>query len=356
MKIEDSSYSKKVILFRCITDSYYGLGHFQRCIVLANELKKMGYLTKFIITHNEFIEKELRSSKIPYIKIPNYNSITKESKNIFSIMNSNRYKIIVVDMREFSEKLCKNLFYKKIKTILIDDAWTKNAYADLIFNGTLIKQYQKYKKKNKNCKIFVGPQYNLIKEEFKIFRKKTKKITTKSSYVVVITTGGTDPNEVSLIVIKSILMVPNLKIIVIVGPFSKNLKKIQEIAKGQRNIKILESPKNIWKIFNLADLVISSAGNTLYELSIQHVPTICIAAEEHQIPYGRLFSGYGFSIFLGLWKNINEKQIQTTLTKLLTDVNLRKKISKPNKKILDENGTKKISLEISKFIKILENY
>ena len=57
-------------------------------------------------------------------------------------------------------------------------------------------------------------------------------------------------------------------------------------------------------------MVISNAGNTLFELAVQKVPTICIPAIEHQVPYARFFQTNGFGINLGLWNNVKNKDVK----------------------------------------------
>ena len=51
--------------------------------------------------------------------------------------------------------------------------------------------------------------------------------------------------------------------------------------------------------------MISNAGSTLYELSIQKIPTLYVATEKHQINYAKEFSSKGFGKYLGYKNQIN---------------------------------------------------
>ena len=44
--------------------------------------------------------------------------------------------------------------------------------------------------------------------------------------------------------------------------------------------------------FKKGDLVISNSGNTLYELAIMHIPSMCITSFKHEIPYANAFSKF----------------------------------------------------------------
>jgi len=347
--LRNSLNPRKLILIRCLTDSYYGLGHLKRCLHLAKFLKKNGLYIQFIITNNSFAENELSKNKLNFKKISNSISINQEIKKIEKISAEYNSKNIIIDMREYNEKICKKL-QNNFRIILLDDAWTKNVYADLVFNVTAIHQYHNYVKKNLNCKIFLGPKYFITASQFYKHRKKNASIIKKKRYHIVITSGGTDPNKVSELILNAIKCIKNIKITVIVGPFSKNLPTLLKISSNRKNITLKKSPEKIWKIFNNADLVISAAGNTLHELSIQRIPTICIAAEEHQVLYGKFFSKHGFSLFLGLWKYIKEEKITKTVNLLLNNTLKRKKISRLNKLILNDNGTKQVAQVILQYL------
>jgi len=342
---------RKHLVVRCLTKKYYGMGHFRRCQTLAEELRKHNYDIHFIISKNEIVQRELDSKKLHYSIISNTSNIDKEFNAISKIMIEKKYKIILIDMRQFGEQLSRKLNEKKFKIIAIDDAWIKKIYADMIFNGTMVKKYHKYTRIKKNCKIFTGTKYFIIKNSFVKFRKKRNDIQNKSHYNVVISTGGTDPNKVNSLILSSILSIPSIKIRVIVGPYSKNIKNIIKTSQTHNNIKTIFSPKKIWKEFQKADIVISNAGNTLFELAVQEIPTIAIAAEEHQEPYGKKFSSKGFGMYIGLWKKVKATKIRNILLFCLSDKTIRKKISKNGRRIIDGKGSNRVVMEINKQVK-----
>lgn len=69
---------------------------------------------------------------------------------------------------------------------------------------------------------------------------------------------------------------------VVLGPFYKKTKSLMKLVSTHKNCKIIYSPSEIWKIFKNSDLVITNAGSTLFELTMQGVPNISIVAFRHQ--------------------------------------------------------------------------
>lgn len=332
----------KQIAITCIVDSLKGFGNFNRCLVLAESFHKKGYKVFFIIHNNSIAIKTIREKKFDYVLIPKSFSYKNEYSFIIKILERKNCNAIIIDVREYGEKLSQKLMGKNLKTILIDDAWCRKAYADLIFNVTPIKKFHSYKKINKNVKLYLGSKYFITNPQFRKF-KKTTKILQKKKYNIVVSMGGSDPHKLSFLVVKSLQHISNINTKLVIGPFFKHTLKFKNFIKKQKNITIIYSPISIWKIFQNSDIVISSASSTLFELAIQMVPTLCIATEEHQIPYAKLFASKKFVINLGFWKNLESRTIQKTLVNILNDKNLRKKMSRKGQKLVDGRGVGRIT-------------
>ncbi len=338
---------KQDIAICCITDRTKGFGNLSRCVTLAEEMRRKGYKITFIINHNNVAEKELQRRKFIHVSIPKFTSRSNYSSLISKTLNHKKYELVIIDAREYGELLSKNLKVKNFKIVLLDDAWGRNAYADMIFNGTMIEQYHKYKKINKKCRMFLGTKYWIISKEFSTHKKKLHEIHPKKKYSIVVSMGGADVTELTLLVIRSLLDISNIKITVIVGPFFKNLMKLHALIRNKKNVTVVYSPKKIWKEFLKADAAIASSGNTLFELAIQRIPTICIAAVPHQVPYAKTFAAKGFTIDLGFWKNVKKERIRKTLVQLIMGEEKRRKMCLAGNKIIDGKG-------LSRVVQVLE--
>ena len=265
------------------------------------------------------------------------------------LLNKKNLKFLILDAREKGEALSKKISTSDVQVFLLDDAWVNEAWANIIINGTMIKKYQKYKKLNQNSKIFLGTKYFIIDKNFLKNKKMFKDIKQKSKYCIVVSLGGSDPHGLTFKILDSICDLGNIDIRVILGPLVK--QKIKRLEYKRKNVSFIESPKLIWNEFKKADLVISNAGNTLFELAVQKVPTICIPAIEHQVPYARFFQTNGFGINLGLWNNVKNKDVKNTVNKILSDLALRKKMNSQGDKIIDGKGLFRVIQIIESHIK-----
>ena len=335
-----SKLNSNKIAIRCLTAPQTGYGNFRRCLYLAETLRKKNIEIYFIIDYNTSILSILRKKKFPFTYNSTRNNKT-DSQFVSSFLSKNNISNIIIDMRDKGEKLSKFLSKENHKQFFFDDAWSKKVYADILFNGTNVSDYHNYVKVNKSAKLFLNTKYWIVPTEFSKFRKKLVDIKQKRKYTVIISMGGSDPNNITSNVIESIKNITSLKIIVIVGPFFSHLSKLRKITKSHNNIKLIKPTEKLWKEFSRVDIAISNGGNTLFELATMSVPTLTIPGFKHEIKYAEAFMSDNFSINLGFCQS-NKKIIHSSLNDLLSDLSLRKKMCVHGKKIVDGKGLSRV--------------
>ena len=340
---------KKNIAIRCISEKSKGFGNFSRSLTLSKNLKKKGFKVDFIINSNEYLESSLKKEKFDYIIIPKKINYKNEDSFLFKKYFEKKYKIIILDMREYGEQLSKKLS-KHIPIVLIDDAFSKNVYSDIIINGSINKKFHNYIIKNNKNKKYLGANFFMANNNFLKNRKKQIEIKKKNKYKIIISIGGSDPNHLTMYILKSIVMISNIKIIIIVGPFFKDTKKIINICKNYKNVEVKDSSIKIWNEFKKADVVISKSGITLYELAIMGIPTMCISSFKHEEPSAKEFMKKKFLINLGMQENVNENQIKCELLKILKNIKKRKIMSTQGKKIVDGKGLERVTKIVELFL------
>ena len=340
-------FKRNILCFRCITNPKKGYGNFARALLLAEEMRKRNFLIFFIIEKNSIAEILLTQKKILFYRLTSSKSKILETKKILKILQKNNCHNIILDMREYGDKLSKYLV-KSAYVILMDDAWGKNAYANIIFNGTMIEKFHNYKIKNPNSQIFLGTDYWLSDQNFLLSQKTTHKIQNLKQPILTISMGGSDPDGLTFIIYRAISHLPDIKIHIIIGPFFKKQNQLKNEVKHNKNTRVIVNSKSIWDEFSKSDLVICNAGSTLFELAILRLPTICISVVDHQIPYAKFFQSKGSTKYLGFKNIINEKKIFSTVLDLLKNEPKRKTMFTACKSIIDGKGLVRVSSIIEK--------
>jgi UDP-2,4-diacetamido-2,4,6-trideoxy-beta-L-altropyranose hydrolase len=325
----------KKIVIRCITEPSKGFGHLSRCLVLAKALRKNKNKIFFVINKNKKVLDLLNKEKFESVIIPTSYSYETEEVFLKKIILEQKCVGIILDMREYGEKIALKLKNNYFKIVSLDDAWIKNVHADVIINGTVAKIYHKYKLINKKSKQYLGPKYWIFSEQFSKNHKNYFDIKIKKKFKVVISIGGSDEKQISVSLIKKLLKYKQINFIVIVGPLFSKISTLKKLSKINPHLSLINNPDKIWNIFKTADLGLIGSGNTLYEFILLGIPTMSISVVKHQLLYGEFFEKVGATKHLGLWSQNTSKIVSNQLLLILNDKSARQKMNSASRKIFD---------------------
>ena len=276
------------IYFRTNFNSKHGIGHFVRVLNLVKKLK-INYFCKIILDNNQ-IENKFKNFNFSfdflYKNNSNFRSEQEDAINFCSKIKKN--SIVIVDDYRLGFKWEKIVSQYTSKLVVICDDYTKKHYADILINtkSTLNNPDNKIlhilKNVNKNnCRFLLGHEYAFVE-----FLSKTPK-QKKNFFVITFYNGGAGSLLVYLNLIKFIfknkkLINKNFLINVIVGPLSKNKKKVLKVFSKIKGVKVIIDKLDLSNELSNTDLMISSSGLMFYESSYYKIPTIFIKMAENQ--------------------------------------------------------------------------
>ena len=359
---------KKKIIFRVDSSSIIGLGHLIRCITLANVFKKNNFDIEFISSNlkvNKNFKIKKNDFKLNIIK-KNNNKIDKnnDKKWLGSSIKKDLEQTISI-LKKINKIRCVNLLIvdhyslgyeweKKIKTycekiLVIDDYHDRNHQCDFFVNPTLPLVSSKLIKKN--TFFLNGPKYIILRDQFRIFRKKIinrnpqiKNIPKK----ILIIMGSSENLDFLNFIINSIYELNYNFNFVLVTKLNNNLLKNK--FKKINNIKVLTNIDNIaYEMYN-ADILICSASTVLWEAASLGIPTIAIKTEKNQKHNLDFSNKFKISVSIKNYKIMSKKSFQKKFFNLVSDFKLRLKMSRNMIKIVDTHGSKRIVDVIKKNI------
>ena len=188
-------------------------------------------------------------------------------------------------------------------------------------------------------KIFTGHKYYILKDEFYF---QPQKIITHTVNNVLITFGGTDPNNFTEKVIDSILSTNyEGRINVILGLGYQGLEDLISKYESNQSIQIYRNVSNISEFMFKADLIFTSAGRTMYEICSLGVPTICLCQNERELSHVFANESNGF-INMGLGEYVERQQIIDEFINLVNNYDLRVEMNKKMLNVDLKNGFENI--------------
>lgn len=316
MLLAENILRRKVIVFRVDGDKEIGLGHVYRAITIADRMSIMG--------HNIlFFTKENKKLGIKKLQEYGWKVVTfKNNEELFEKLRIISPHIMINDILDTSKDYMKELKKLGIFVVNFEDLGDGSKYADLVINALYERSYPPQNH-------YYGYKYVCLRDEFFIFPKKEVKKEVKQ---ILITFGGTDPNNLTLRTIKAIekLNLKNKHINIVLGlgySYKRGLyREIKQLVRKGFNINVKENIKMMAKEIHEADIVITSNGRTIYEVASIGTPCISIAQNEREARH--LFVHNAKCIkYLGIAYDVTEDTIASAISELINNYELRKEMS-----------------------------
>jgi UDP-2,4-diacetamido-2,4,6-trideoxy-beta-L-altropyranose hydrolase len=322
------------LTFRVDGNRELGMGHVSRCLVLARALKALqGIPSIRFITLFPQGRRMIESSDFPVIQID-----SQTPQKILTHIDDE--SILVTDFLdtdlEFIQRLRPHVKY----TVCIDNnVIPKVIPADILINANVFNWQEEMIVDGTHC--FFGPKYMPLREEFEYAKRKSHSIIQKQVNNLLVLFGGTDPKESTRVVLDALAPLPlSIAIKAVFGPgYTGDIDKLTHIYK-QGNISIIRKPDNLHKLMEMADIAITAAGITLYELAYLGIPSIVLPQAEHQEGIASAFERAGACIRLRMEPDNN--LIYETTIGLIESIDKRRNLSDGGKALVDGKGRQRI--------------
>jgi spore coat polysaccharide biosynthesis predicted glycosyltransferase SpsG/RimJ/RimL family protein N-acetyltransferase len=307
-----------------------GYGHLMRCLSLTQAFEEKYILPTLYINSDESCNPILGNRT--NIKIIDW---LKRPAQLLSFINNS--DILIVDSYLAGKEFYDNIYKRSRLNIFIDDNMRIDYPEGTILNSTILADSLTYKTKND---ALLGLKYVSLRKEF--WNVPARKINQKVS-VILLTFGGQDNQNLTPSVMTSIQeKYPDLKLTVVIGQAFKNATEIEK-QKG-KNTYLYYSPaaEQMLKLILESDIVISAAGQTLYELAVTGTPSVSISVVENQKQNLIGWKKKGFLLDTIYHTDVNYiKKILEQLEKLQS-ISLRKKLSKIGRANVDGKGALRV--------------
>ena len=327
---------QKRILFVVTGHTLVGLGHVYRSLTLAHEITD--HRIHFLCTKNSDLA-------VKRIAERDYLTVLQSGVLLEDVLKLGP-DLVVNDILNTDYEYIIGLKERGIKVVNFEDSGSGAEAADLIINA-LYNQNDELSEK-----YLYGPEYFCLREEFIDIEKRQCHKTVRN---LLITFGGTDPANLTfqtLCSVKDICKEKRIKIVIVTGPGylhkAQLLTYLQDIS--YKNIVYIHKTGIMSAIMQQADIAISSAGRTVYELAHMRVPTIVMSqnAREHTHTFARPENGFEY---IGIMDSFDSTKLNDSFIRLM-DYNYRRSLYELMKRCHFEGNKKRVS---HKIISLLED-
>lgn len=275
------------VFIRCDANERIGRGHLTRCLVLADELRAIGYDITFLRKGNSPLMQDIIINSKHEVKY-----IDKEYK-IVELSKKNQPILFIADIPDdIPYSIMQHLKQQGIVTVSIDSTKAYSKLCDLCF----FPQHAKVQSIVYRGKVYVGIDYTLIRPEF-FDDKSVNSELKKDKKSILVMMGGTDPKNFTYNVTSTILKVTaqDENIIVILPKDHIDYEKVKALSS---RVTLCSDVENMPALLKKVKCSIVHFGTSVYEMLASATPSILICSTHDDFESAKWFKKNGYSLIM----------------------------------------------------------
>lgn len=234
--------------------------------------------------------------------------------------------------------------------LLIDDTGELGPYAaELVLNQNLHASEALYSDRAPHTALLLGPRYTLLRREFLRAQTEKQPLAERARRFLV-TLGGSDPVGATVRVVRALgRLGRDIEVRVLVGPGNPRFEELSlEAAAVPNRCEVVTDVGRMPSHFEWADLVVSGAGSTCWELAYSGVPFVTIALAENQRPIAESLDDAGVSRHAGWYADLDEGALAETVGELAGDRTARTRMASAGRALVDGYGAERVAGQIAR--------
>lgn len=296
--------NRRNVLFVVAGSPTLGLGHVYRAMLVAEQLPhhRVGFLTP-------------ADSELGYTSIRDRHFDVHQQpldQNLLEAVCDLQPDVVINDMLDTQSDYVRSLKDRGCVVINFEDLGSGAQYADLVINAL-------YPERVSLANHYFGPAYFCARDEFRRHSQVTIRDTVED---VLVTFGGADPSgltEKTIDAVQEVCAARGIRLTAILGLGYEGPLRYER----RPGVTILHNVKNMANRMAAADVAITSAGRTVYELACLGVPSIVLAQNQRELSHVFANAANGFAN-LGLGSGVPPDEIARTLVTIVEDLATRR--------------------------------
>ena len=343
---------KQNLIIRADADAHMGTGHIMRCIAFAQAWQDQGGDVTFLsYCDSEALRQRIIDEGFDLIPIekphpdPYDLSYTLDVLEQLKTQNSKLRTWFVLDGYYFTPDYQKAIKENGYRLLVVDDmAHLDHYHADILLNQNIHASSLHYACDRDIMKL-LGCKYVLLRREFLKYKNWKREIPDKAKKILV-TMGGSDPDNMTMKVIKALnnLDVPDLEVKIIVGPANPNIDVLKNVTlSAPYSMNVFKNVKNMPELMAWADVAISAGGSTCWEMAFMGVPILVIVLAENQKDIALELEKAGAAASIGEWKEeVSLGELKEVLKHFIHFPKRLMDMSKRGKTLIDGKGARRV--------------
>jgi UDP-2,4-diacetamido-2,4,6-trideoxy-beta-L-altropyranose hydrolase len=293
---------------------------------------------------NEALLARIQTEGFQIIQLKKSYPSPEDWKVMSQILKEESETWVVVDGYHFDSAYQLRVKEKNYQLMVVDDTnHFHHYYADILLNQNIDAENFNYSFEQ-NSLLLLGTRYVLLRREFLAWQAWKRQIPQVARKVMV-TLGGSDPDNVTLKIIHSLckIKVSGLQVKVIAGPCHPQISSLHKASSiAPFPIEIIYDPHSMADVMAWADLALSAGGTTCWELAYMGVPFAVVILAKNQEKIAEGLDNAAAAINLGWHSELTSSLITDCLLNLIENKDKRTELILNGNKLVDGLGVERV--------------
>lgn len=337
--------NRQRLLIRTDGNEKIAMGHVMRCLSIAEAFKRLGGEVEFLLSDN-YVCSVLEQRGFSYQVLgSNWQDLEQEIEQMETLLKREGKTKLLIDSYQVTERYLACLA-EFAQLIYLDDLNSFPIPAAMVVNYVSFAQNKENTfYENPDTVYCLGWQYTPLRLAFAEskyqFQPRVKNI--------LITTGGSDPFEMSVRISRQLLKqewLEDISLHIVAGKFCQCTDILLQLQEQDERVKIYQNISNMESVMCQCDFAVSAGGTTLFELFACGVPVIAFGFVENQMESLHLLAEQQALCYMGDARQNTEELVNNIVKKAeeyCMDASLREEYRKQGQSITDGKGALRIA-------------
>lgn len=333
------------LLVRADASPEIGTGHVMRCLALAQAWQDAGGEVVYAMSSTTpSAQQRLLSEGCSLVAVPAHPGTAEDAAFTCELAHRVVARCVVVDSYEFGSEYQRHLQRDSWMLVCLDDEGRCEYYsADIVLNQNVTANANWYRNCRPGTQLLLGTSFCLLRREFNSWQQFKRKVKDHV-HKILITLGGSPPAGLVSGVVESILAINlgDVGEVVVLGASTGSHEISEWRAKFAGKLAIQKDISDMATLMTEADMAISAAGSTCWELSLLGVPTVLLDVASNQTSVALELEKRRCALYAGDGNKLDHSKLARTVEALLQSFELRKDISSRSRQLVDGLGSQRV--------------
>jgi UDP-2,4-diacetamido-2,4,6-trideoxy-beta-L-altropyranose hydrolase len=331
----------KRLLLRADAGTEIGTGHVMRCLALGQAWQDAGGEVQLAAAQlPPGMRDRLAAEKIALAPLSEEAGSTADARATAELAAAAGARWAVVDGYQFSGDYQRALREGGLRVLALDDYGHAGHYwADAVLNQNVHARPELYASREPYVRLLLGPGYALLRREFQRWRGWIRAFPRAAGKVLV-TLGGSDPDNVTSLVIAALGQVRRpLEVVVVVGSGNPHLEALRQAAAcATVPMQLRSNVTDMPGLMAWADVAVAAGGSTAWELAFMGLPFLTVVLADNQVDLAAELQARDAAVNLGWFTYLTAEGIASELGRLLDDAGRREALGRRGRQLVDGGG------------------